>query len=225
MYDPGLVMTHYRIRYGIFLLALNLIIMQHASAEDKVQAPYMEGSLGFFTTQGEPSDAQYDSSSVSTTAFIYRLGLPILNYYAVGFVLGTGITKDDSPIGEVGINSILGADFKASYPFGKGFEGFVRGGLARMAIDLTDTTIPDANNKRDVYNGFGVTVGIGGVYDMGKYGRIFLEYQRMPNVDLEIDWTNVDDTNPAAPVTTTGTVNIDTQTSGVALGYQFFIRN
>ena len=210
-------MTHYRIRYGIFLLALSLIIMQHASAEDKGQAPYMEGSLAFFTTQGEPSDAQYDSSSVSTTAFIYRLGLPILNYYAVEFVLGTGITKDDSPIGEVGINSILGADFKASYPFGKGFEGFVRGGFARMAIDLTDITISDSNETRDIYNGLGVTIGLGGVYDMGKYGKIFLEYQRMPNVDLEIDWTKVDNT--------TGTVNIGTQTSGFALGYQFFIRN
>lgn len=199
--------------------------MQHASAEDKGQAPFMEGSLGFFTTQSESSDAQYNSSGIATTAFIYRLGVPILNYYAVEFVLGTGITGEDSPMGEMGINSLLGADFKASYPFGKGFEGFVRGGLARMAIDLTDITIPNTNSRRDIYNGFGVTVGIGGVYDMGKYGRIFLEYQRMPDVDLDIDWTIVDDTNPEAPVTTTGTVNIGTQTSGVALGYQFFIRN
>ena len=207
-------MINYRVRYGILLLALSLFIMKHASAEG--QAPYMEGSLGFFSTKSESSNAQYNKSGISTTAFIYRLGLPILNYYAVEFMIGAGITDDDSPMGEMGINSLLGADFKASYPFGKGFEGFVRAGLARLAIDLTDITINNTNNNRDIYNGLGITFGLGGVYDLGKYGKIFIEYQRMPNVDLDIDWSTDN---------STGTVNIGTQTSGFALGYQFFIRN
>jgi len=211
-------MINKKIRYGILYLALSLLTMNSASAEG--QAPFMEGSLALLTTNVQPTTAGYSSSNVNTMAFIYRLGMPVLDYYAVEFMLGTGLSNGDSSIGEVGLNSLLGADFKATYPFGKGFEGFVRGGLARIAVDVTGMKNKTSNaiTSVGVWNGFGITLGLGGVYDMGKYGKIFVEYQRLPNVDINID------TGTLNPTIVTGSVNASTSSAAFAIGYQFFLK-
>ncbi len=204
-------MIYNKIRYGILIIALNLLCMGHAAAEG--QAPFMEGGLAFVTTNIEASPAGHERSSVNTTVFIYRLGLPVLDYYAVEFMIGSGLSSENAPIGKVGINSLLGADFKASYPFAKRFEVFARGGLARIAIDVTDINVPGVAKSRDIYSDFGITLGVGGVYDMGKFGKIYAEYQRLPNVDLDILHESGNEI-----------FNIGTQTYGFALGYQFFIQ-
>jgi len=211
-------MINNRLGYGIILFALGFGSMNGAFAEG--QAPFMEGSLAVVNTNIAPASAQYSASNVSTLAFIYRLGMPVLDYYAVEFMLGAGLTDASSSIGEVGLNSLLGADFKATYPFGKGFEGFARGGLARIAIDVTGIKNKESSaiSSVGVWNGFGITLGVGGVYDMGKYGKVFMEYQLLPNVDIEIE------TGTRNPTVVTGTVNASTTSSAFAIGYQFFLK-
>ena len=168
--------------YLSLVFIVNLFCIATAAADD--DTPFMEVDISFLSLNGDYSNAGFGETSSSSVSFFYHLGIPIYDYYAAEMVIGTGLTDDNSPIATIGVNSLLGALFKGSYPLAKDFEAFGRIGLGRFSLDLDNIKYDPVYAFHDAYSKAGIILDIGGTYDLGSYGKVLIQYQRFPDVEL-----------------------------------------
>ena len=192
-------MTQKKCSLGLSLVFIvNLLCI--ASTDASEDMPFMEADISYLSLNGDYANAGFGETSSSSVSFFYHLGIPFYNYYAAEAIIGTGISNDSSPIADIGVNSLLGALFKGSYPVAKDFEAFGRVGIVRFSIDLNKIKYVPADTFHDAYSKTGLMLEVGATYDFGEYGKVLIQSQQLPGVELGL--------------------GVKVKTSGIGFGYQ-----